>query len=272
MVEKALHLVRGFFGYLLELLRSRRLILDLTRREFRGRYLGSMFGLVWAFIHPAIMMLIYWVVFRTMRAGDIDGTKYVVWLLSGLIPWFFINEAIAGGSMSVLDNRFLVKKVVFRVSLLPVVRLLTVVPVHLFFLGVIILIAWGYGTPPSIYYLQIPYFMAATLIISLGIALLTSALVPFFRDLSQIVMVILQIAFWMLPIVWQPAIPAKYQWIVMIDPFYYIIRGYRESLIEHTWFWTQIPATLYFWTMATLAVVVGGIVFHRLKPHFADVI
>jgi ABC-type polysaccharide/polyol phosphate export permease len=174
--------------------------------------------------------------------------------------------------MSVLDNRFLVKKVVFRVSLLPVVRLLTVVPVHLFFLAVIILIAWGYGTTPSMYYLQIPYYMAATLIIALGFALLTSALVPFFRDLSQIIMVILQIAFWLMPIVWQPGLSPGHQWLVMIDPLYYIIRGYRESLFQHTWFWTDMPATVYFWTVTTLVVVLGGLVFHRLKPHFADVI
>jgi lipopolysaccharide transport system permease protein/teichoic acid transport system permease protein len=275
MVVQTVELSRGFFGYLRELLRSRRLIFELTRREFRGRYLGSIFGLVWAFIHPGMMMLIYWIVFQYgMHSGPIDQVPFVVWLLSGLIPWFFISEAISGGSMTVLDNRFLVKKVVFRVSLLPVVRLLTVLPVHLFFLTVIFFLAWGYGYAPTAYCLQLPYYMGAALVLGIGLSLLTSALVPFFRDLQQVIMVILQIVFWLMPIVWPYPKAWRYRWTLMLDPLYYIINGYRESLVpEHHWFWREhAMATIYYWTVTILVLIVGGVVFRRLKPHFADVV
>lgn len=276
MVTEAMQLSRGFLGYLRELVRSRRLILELTKREFRGRYLGSIFGLTWAFIHPGMMMLIYWFVFQVgMGMGPINRVPFVVWLLSGLIPWFFISEAISSGSMAVLDNRFLVKKVVFRLSLLPVVRLLTVVPVHLFFLAVIVLMAWGYGYRPTAYCLQLPYYMGAGLILGMGLSLLTSAMVPFFRDLSQVVAVVLQIVFWTMPIVWPDTrLSARFRWALMLNPLYYIINGYRESLIvEHHWFWREhAQATIYFWTVTALVLIVGGMVFHRLKPHFADVV
>lgn len=274
MVALALRIGHRFLDYLLELVRSRRLIFELAKREFRGRYLGSMFGLAWAFIHPGMMMLIYWIVFQYgLKSGPVDGVPFVVWLLSGLIPWFFVSEAIAGGSTAILDNRFLVKKVVFRASLLPVVRLLTVIPVHLFFLTVIIALAWGYGYAPTAYTLQLFYYLAATLTIGTGSALLTSALVPFFRDVAQIVMVILQILFWLMPIVWPyTTVPTQYRSILMIDPLYYIIRGYRESLIGHTWFWSDTGGTVYFWMLTATLVLIGGTAFHKLKVHFADVI
>jgi lipopolysaccharide transport system permease protein/teichoic acid transport system permease protein len=260
--------------FLQDIFRHRQLVLDLTRREFRGRYLGSLFGLTWAFVHPAIMMALYWAVFQYgLKSGPVGDTPFVVWLLSGLIPWFFISESISGGSMAVIDNRFLVKKIVFRVSLLPVVRLLTVVPVHLFFLFTIVLLAWSYGFQPTLYCLQLPYYMAGTLLLAMGMSLLTSALVPFFRDLTQIVSVVLQIVFWLMPIVWPATqVPAAYRWILMVNPLYYIVRGYRESLLDHTWFWTHPQGTLYFWSATALLLAVGGTVFSRLRPHFADVI
>ncbi len=273
MIAKSRHFIRGVWDYLAELRRSRGLILELTRREFRGRYLGSMLGLIWAFIHPGMMMLIYWLVFQFgLKSGPVDSVPFVVWLLSGLIPWFFISEAIAGGSTTILDNRFLVKKVVFRVSLLPIVRLLTVVPVHLFFLAVIILLAWAYGYRPSAYDLQLPYYLAATLILGLSLTLLTSALVPFFRDLTQFILVVLQMLFWAMPIVWSYTnLSPLHQKMMLLNPLYYIILGYRESLIDHTWFWRHGPATIYFWTVTAFLAVLGGIVFNRLRPQFADI-
>lgn len=273
MMSQAAELPGNVGNYVRDLFGSRRLILELTRREFRGRYLGSMFGFIWAFIHPGMMMLIYWFVFRRIGSGAVDGVPFVVWLMSGLIPWFFIAEAISGGSMAVLDNRFLVRKIVFRVSFLPVVRLLTVIPVHLFFVALILALAWGYGFQPTVYCLQLPYYMAAALTMMIGLALLTSALVPFFRDLAQIVQVILQVVFWMMPIVWPyNSVPVKDQWLLMLDPLYYIIRGYRDSLINHVWFWDRMAATVYFWGASAVVLALGIFVFHRLRPQFADVV
>src|SRR5882724_7497741 len=112
MVNQAVYLSHGFAEYVGEVVRRRRLILDLTRREFRSRFLGSAFGLLWAFIHPAILMFIYWVVFGFFLGGaPVHGVRFVVWLLSGLVPWFFAADCIATGGNVIIENRFLVKKV-----------------------------------------------------------------------------------------------------------------------------------------------------------------
>ena len=127
---------RQSINYARDIFRSRGLILELARREFKARNLSSGLGLVWSFMHPGIMMLIYWLVFTFALpgVGKIAGAPFLVWILAGMVPWFIAADCIAGGASAVMDNRFLVKKVVFQVSLLPVIRLLSNLPVHLFLL------------------------------------------------------------------------------------------------------------------------------------------
>src|ERR1019366_6888138 len=274
MVNQTLYLSNGFVEYVGELFRSRRLIFDLTRREFRGRYLGSAFGLIWAFIHPATMMFIYWIVFQYgLKAGPVNGVPFVVWLLSGLVPWFYASDCITTGGNVILDNRFLVKKVVFRVSLLPVVRILSLLPAHLFFLGAIILINWAYGYPPTLQTFQVVYYLGALCVLSIGLSWLISALVPFLKDLAQVVTVLLQVLFWIMPIVWpETNVPQKARWILFLNPLYYIIQGYRDSLINHVWLWHHPVVGAYFWAIAATIFAVGRMVFLRMQPHFADVL
>ena len=278
---------RGATEFTRAVVGSRQLILDLTRREFRARYLGTAFGLVWAFVHPSVMTAIYWLVFKyaLKSAGDIDmrtwGTlpavpvKFVCWLLAGLVPWFIAQDCVAAGSSVVTDNRFLVKKVVFRVSLLPVVRMLSLLPVHFFFLAVIQLVVWGYGFPPSWYSLQVFYYLGCLLLAGLGWSWLTSAITPFLKDFGQVVQVLLQVLFWWTPLVWnigQVSDGSPLQWVLRANPLFYIVQGYRESLIAHVGFWHHPRENAYFWCVTVVLLGVGGVVFARLRPHFADVL
>jgi lipopolysaccharide transport system permease protein/teichoic acid transport system permease protein len=273
-VQHASTLGRGFTGYLAEIIRSRRLIFDLTRREFRSKYLGSAFGLLWAFIQPGAMLLIYFVVFKyCLPQPVVDHVPFIIRLMSGLIPWFVISDLMGSGCGAIMDNRFLVKKVVFRVSLLPVVRILTLLPVHLFFVLVIAGLSWGYGLPPSLYTLQIFYYLFAMLVAGLGWTWLVSAMVPFHKDIGQVVQVLLQVMFFMLPLVWsETVIPERFRMVLYLNPIYYIVGGYRDALFRHVWFWQHPAATIYFWIFALGLLAVGGVVFKRLRFHFADVL
>ena len=267
---------RGAADFVGGVVRSRRLIFDLTKREFRSRYLGTAFGLVWAFIHPAVLTAIYWAVFKFFikGAGPRDGMPFLAWLLSGLVPWFIASDLLGASSSVVTDNRFLVKKVVFRVSLLPVVRLLSLLPVHLFFIAVIVGIDWGQGFPPTLWTLQVFYYLAALLLAGLGWAWLVSALTPFLKDLGQVVAVLLQVLFFWSPLVWSIDMVSNphQQWLAKANPLYYIIQGYRESLTTHVPFWHHPLIGLYFWAVTVALLLAGGTVFARLRSHFADVL
>jgi lipopolysaccharide transport system permease protein/teichoic acid transport system permease protein len=276
--------IKTAIAYARDILRSRRLILELTHREFRSRHLGSGLGLLWAFVHPAIMMCLYYIVLGKIMApgplsytrttGEVRVIPFLPWLLAGLLPWFFISDTLAGVASAVMDNRFLVKKVVFNVGLIPVIRLLSNIPVHLFLLVVIQMICWTKGYPPCWHSVQILYYLGAAMILGIGWALLVSAIVPFHKDALQVVAVILQIAFWITPLIWHPenfTEPWKKKAIYIV-PTTYIVQGYRDSMVYHEWFWIHPLATAYFWVIALGMLILGGSVFARLRPHFADVL
>ena len=130
-----------------------------------------------------------------------------------------------------------------------------------------------YGVFPTIYWLQIFYYLFATTIFLLGLSWITSSIVIFFRDLGQLVNMALQFGFWLTPIFWMISIvPEKYQFYFKMNPAYYITQGYRDSLINRIWFWEKPIETLQFWSIALIVFIVGAVIFRKLRPHFADVL
>ena len=130
-----------------------------------------------------------------------------------------------------------------------------------------------YGYSPTIYWLQIIYYLFCTVFLVLGISWLTSSVVVFFRDMGNIVSMVVQFGFWLTPIFWSfKIVPEKYHSIIQYNPVYYIVEGYRDSLIYNTWFWEKTALTLQFWVIALLFFFGGAVVFRKLRPHFADVL
>ena len=130
-----------------------------------------------------------------------------------------------------------------------------------------------YGYMPNIYWLQIVYYLLATFILLLGLSWITSSVIVFFKDIGQLVAMVLQFGFWLTPIFWNITnIPEKYHWIIKLNPLVYIIEGYRNSMIYHKWFWEDMHMTVYFWIVTIIIFVIGGLTFKKLRPHFADVL
>ena len=134
-----------------------------------------------------------------------------------------------------------------------------------------------YGYFPDLYVLQVVYYTAALFLFTLGICYATCAIVIFFRDLTQIINIVLQIGVWMTPIMWNiEVLGADFpEWLTMIfkaNPLYYIVNGYRDALINKVWFWERFDLTFYYWIVTTVLFAVGTIIFKRLKVHFADIL
>lgn len=228
----------------------------------------------WAFIQPTATIAIFWFVFQVgFKSQPVDNFPFILWLVVGMFPWFFFAEALTNGTNSVVANSFLVKKVVFRVSLLPIIPLLGAIMIHLFFVFFMYGMFIYYGYSPEIYWLQVYYYIFATVVLVLGISWLTSSIVVFFKDMGQLVGLVVQFGFWLTPIFWNiSTIPQRYHWIIELNPVAYIIEGYRDSMIYHRWFWEDMSMTIYFWCVAIAIFVIGGLTFKKLRPHFADVL
>ena len=183
----------------MDIYKNRRLVAKLAKNDFKTRYAGSYLGIVWAFIQPVITILVYWFVFSVgFRSGTGDlGVPFVLYLVAGIVPWFFFQDALIGGTNSLLEYNYLVKKVVFNISVLPVVKIISAMFVHAFFVLFTIILYAAYGKFPDFYYLQIIYYSVCVFILVLGLSYATSAIVIFFRDLTQIINIVLQVGVWL---------------------------------------------------------------------------
>lgn len=263
-----------FPRFFADLVQSRSIIIELTKQDFKSRYLGSYLGLLWAFLNPAITIFIFWFVFHIgFKTQPVSKVPFVLWLISGIIPWFFLSEGLSSATTSIIEKSYLVQKVVFRVSTLPIVKILSALVIHLFFLMVLFFMFLGYGFTPDVHNLQVIYYLFAMIVLLLGLSWMASSIIIFLRDTGHIVAMLLQFGFWLTPIFWSLKIlPEEYQKYVSLNPAYYIIEGYRDSLINKVWFWEHAGLTVYFWSITGAIFILGAIVFRRLRPHFADVL
>nr|WP_302248359.1 ABC transporter permease [uncultured Blautia sp.] len=259
-----------------ELYQNRKLVLSLAKNDFKTKYAGSYLGIVWAFIQPIVTILVYWFVFSVgLKAGTVSDYPFVLYLVSGIIPWFFFQDALNGGTNALIEYNYLVKKVVFKISILPIVKIISALFVHVFFVAFALLLCACYGYTPSLYTLQIIYYSVCTFLFVLGLVYATSAIVIFFRDLAQIIGIFLQVGVWLTPIMWDIDMLSSHPWLIKLfklNPMYYVVTGYRDSMLGHVGIWNHASWTIYFWVVTILLFGLGSVIFKRLKPHFADVL
>lgn len=256
------------------LLSGQKLIISLAKNDFKTKYASSYLGITWGFVQPILTIITYWFVFQVgLRSGSVSEVPFILWFLAGIVPWFFFSEAFSGATNSLSEYSYLVKKVVFPIELLPAVKVISVLFVQLFFLGFILFVYALYGYYPSVYNFQALYYLFCMVILVLALSYFTSAVVLFFKDLNQIIIIVLQIGFWFTPIGWPLSILSeKWRIVFQLNPMYYIVQGYRDSFIDRTLFYQRPIETLYFWLACITIMTVGVIMFKKLRPHFADVL
>ena len=269
-----MRILRGLLGLIRDIVINRKFLWQMMIRDFKQRYISSYLGILWAFIQPTVTVFIFWFVFQVgFKSTPVNNFPFILWLVCGMFPWFFLNESIQSATNSIVESAFLVKKIVFRVELLPIVKIISALVVHGFFIVVLFLMFAIYGHFPSIYNLQIIYYLFAMICLATGISWLTSALTVFVRDIGQFVAMMLQFGFWGTPIFWNlKVIPEQIQPFLKLNPAYYLIEGYRQSFIYKEWFWEHLHLTIYFWLVTAIIVLGGAWCFKKLRPHFADVL
>lgn len=267
---------------LTHLVSDRKLIWNLAKNDIKKKFAGSYFGVVWAFVQPVITILLYWFVFEkglNSKATDLrTGIEipFVLWLMAGLVPWFYFQEAMNGGTGVLVEYSYLVKKVVFRIDTLPVVKMISALFTHSFFVVFAIAVFWLMGYAPDLYTLQVIYYSFCMIVLTTGIVYATGAVTVFFRDMKEVVGIVLQIGMWVTPIMWNfesmTQIPGWARSILKLNPMYYVVSGYRDALINKIGFWENPGLAVYFWVFTVLVFVLGTSVFKKLRPHFADVL
>ena len=265
-----------------EICKRRKLIWDLSKADFKKRFVGSYFGMVWMFVQPVVTVLIYFCIFQLgfKSTPPVPDTPYVLWLVPGIIPWFFFQDSLTGITNTLQEYHYLVKKVVFPVELLPVIKAISAVFVHACFLVIMFVVFFIAGYAPKVTWIQVIYYSFGAMVLSMGIGYLTASVNVFFKDMAQIVSIALQFGMWLAPIMyWEGMFQEQYPqyasligFVFKINPFYYIVAGYRDSLLTGNWFFERPMNTLYFWGVTLLIFYIGLKLFTKLRPHFSDVL
>lgn len=267
----------SMFKVLKEQIDNFHLIKRLSMYELKSANRNNYLGILWELINPGIQIAIYWFVFGFVQdRGTIPGENgdipYLVWMLAGIVLWFFIYPSITQGSRSIYARLRMVSRMNFPLSAIPSYVILSLLYPQLLLMGIIIIIFQFTGYHISIYYLQLPYFLFASLIFLFALSLITSTISTIVRDFQMLLQAVMRVLLYITPILWSPErLGETFGFIMRLNPVYYLIEGYRYALLGEGWFITAHPAiTLYFWGLVILLLAVGSYMHVRFRRHFID--
>lgn len=255
--------------------KNRNLIHSMSRRDVLQRYRGSAGDVLWSVLHPILLMATYFFVFgivlQSRFGADQSRTAWAFYFLAGMLPWLGMSEAIGRAPNGILENRVLVKKVVFPVEILPVTHVISGFVTQAFAAGVFIvaLLVVRQSVPATVIWL--PTLVVPQLLFTLGLAWFLSATGVYLRDIGQMIGFFLTLWFFLTPICYpETSLPPGAIGILTKNPVYVLVRSYRAIFLEG-----QAPpfgALVKLWLVAVVVFVGGHAWFYKLRRSFADVI
>ncbi len=255
------------------------LIRRLSLYELKSENNNNYLGMLWVILNPTIQILIYWLVFGYILSrntkiymGHGVEVPYVVWLISGICLWFFLNPAIMEGGRSIYSRIWFIAKMNFPMSTIPSYVIFEKFYQHLMLMAIIIVILQFTDFKISFYIIQLPYFMFAALAFLLSASLITSTLTTIVRDLQQVLISLMRMMIYLTPFLWAPSrLPVFLQNVMLLNPMYYLVEGYRASLLGISWYGIEhIKYTIYFWAVIALMFIFGSVIHMKFRDHFVD--
>lgn len=251
-----------------EIYAYREMIFSLVRRDLKGRYKGSALGFMWTFINPLLQLGVYTMVFSVIMRSGIED--YYLFLFVALIPWIFFSTSLSGGSSCIWSQQEMVKKIYFPREVLPI-AFVTSQFVNMLLSFVVIfavLIISGKGLNiTAVFFL--PIIMIVEYILALGVAMFSSAITVYLRDVEYILGIIIMAWQFLTPVMYSiEQVPEKLLTIFNLNPMTPIIIAYRDIL-----YYKRVPelqTLVHAWILGILLLVIGTFVFSKLKRHFAE--
>ncbi len=262
---------RAFTYPVLSLWRNRGLIRVMVRRDVLGRYRGSFAGAFWTIINPLLLMLTYFFVFGVViRDPRMSRSEFALYFLAGMLPWLPFSEAAGRSPGVILEHRNFVKKLVFAVETLPVNLVVSGLVTELFAIAIFcgFLLGIRHHVPLAVAWL--PVLLIPQVLFTLGVSWFLAALGAFVRDLGQMIGFLLTIWFFMTPICYPEQQLRSTAPVLMNNPMYVLVRGYRAIFLENRA--PEFGPLWKFWLLAVVVFVLGHAWFYKLRKSFADMI
>ncbi|MEE2839535.1 MAG: ABC transporter permease [Acidobacteriota bacterium] len=260
--------------FLRNLTTNRNLLKNLIIRDLKQRYVGSVGGFIWSFVHPVILLVCYTFVFSVVLRLRLDprvGTEnFPLYLFCGILPWFMFQDTVIRSCGAITDNAALITKTVIPAEILPIAITLSNLVHHLIGLT-ILMVALLLFHSIHLSVLWVLLYLPILIILAQGLGWLVSSLNVFFRDTTQVLNVLMVFWFWFTP-VFYPAemVPDSFRLLIAVNPMATLVSGYRTAFLQLSQPGPEQLLVLGGWTLA--AFLVGALLFRRSKPAFADVL
>jgi lipopolysaccharide transport system permease protein len=246
------------------------LLMNLTRREVKGRYSQSIFGFGWAVAQPLATMLVFTLVFSRL-ANIVADVPYPLFAYAGLVPWFFFLNSVSSGTMSLVQYRNIVTKTYFPREIIPLAQVVSrLIDFGAAAVFVAALIAY-YGTGLTKWALLAPGLFALLVAFTVAVTLITSAVNVFYRDVNPVVQIGLQLWLYVTPIAYPfSKVPARWRGLIALNPLSGVIEGFRSAIVYgRAPDWPLLALSI---STTAVALLLSVVLFKRLDRYFADVI
>jgi len=248
----------------------RELFYFLIWRDLKVRYKQTLLGVAWVIIQPLLSMVVFALIFGRVVGVPSEGIPYPLFAMAGLLPWTFFSSSVTRSGNSLVGSAHLITKVYFPRLIIPGAAVAAGLVDFAIGFVLLALLMLYYGVPMSMNLLMLPVLVLLTALFALGIGLWASALNVKYRDIGQILPFLVLLGMFSTPIIYPSSIfPAKWRWVLELNPLTGIIEGYRASLFGKPFNWSAIGIS----TAVTLALLVwAAYSFRSMEKDFADVV
>lgn len=252
-----------------ELVHFRELLYFLVWRDLKVRYKQTVLGVAWAVLQPVFSMLVFTVIFGRLAKIDSEGFPYAVFVYAGLLPWTFFSSAVGLAGQSLINQQNLLTKIYFPRLFIPTASIgASLVDMGISFLVYMLILAW-YRVMPSWQIVFVPGLVALTTMCVLGFGYILAALTVSYRDFRFVIPFMLQAMMYVSPVVYPVSmVPAKYQWILALNPMAGIIDGYRSAILGKPWNFSTLAISA---AVSAGLFVFGLFYFRKTERMFADI-
>lgn len=258
-----------------ELIKNRAIIFRVAKFDYQLQNKDTYLGKLWSFITPFIQIGTYWLVFGIgLRQGkDVNGYTYLVWMLVGLVPWFYISSAILQGANSIYTKSNIVTKMKFPVSTIPVSKIIQEFYEFLMLMIIMFIVLLFSGVMPRIHWFNLIYYIVYCVAFLISLSMVTSVLTMLARDIYKLLNSLIRLLFYVTPILWvMDNMPILYQRIMNFNPIFYIVQGFRESILYNTSFYQHWKMVLFMWGLNAILFSIGCLLQAKFKNKFIDLL
>ncbi|MGL4820716.1 MAG: ABC transporter permease [Bacilli bacterium] len=263
--------MKSLTAVLKENLANTYLIHRMAMYELKKKYSSTALGNIWVLLNPAIQIAIYYLVFGIGIRGNssVDGHPFFVWMVVGIVPWLYTSQALIRGANSIHSYLNTVSRMNFPLSVVPTAVLVSNLYAHIVTVGILLVFSFIYVGFSWKIFLVVYFILALSLILWVSTYLL-STLSTISRDFQLFFQSAIRMLFYLTPILWVPSAGSWFADILKLNPFYYIVEGFRATLLDGDisilWSW-QTP---YFWGIVALLLFYGSYLHVKFRRFFID--